>query len=145
MPSTTSQDQNVIAVVAYGSTKIFSIESGIPGTQVEAPDDKGHSANLAHKAGNPGGVYENDVPAYWKLLADHLAGAAAIVLLGHGKGRANASHAFVSWVEKNDRPLAEVIVADVRCDIDHLTDEQFVAIGRYYFDGPAARDSRLED
>jgi hypothetical protein len=51
----------------------------------------------------------------------------------------------VSWVEKNDRPLAEVIVADVRCDIDHLTDEQFVAIGRYYFDGPAARDSRLED
>lgn len=144
MSPSTYAGQDVIAVVAYGSTKIFSVESGVLGTKVDAPDDKGHSANLAHKAGNPGGVYENDVPAYWRLLADHLSGAGAIVLLGHGKGRANASHAFVAWVEKNDSSLAEVLVADVRCDVDHLTDEQFVAVGRYYFDGPAARDSSLQ-
>jgi len=38
------------------------------------------------------GTYEADSPEYWREVTEALSSAAAILLLGHGKGRANASH-----------------------------------------------------
>jgi hypothetical protein len=62
--------------------------------------------------------------------------AGAILLLGHGKGKANASHHWVAYVEQHRKDVAAKIVADVRVDIDHLTDEQVLRLAQHYFAGP---------
>ena len=56
--------------------------------------------------------------------------------MGHGKGKANASHHWVTYVEKHCKDVAAKIVADVRVDIDHLTDEQVLRLAQLYFADP---------
>jgi hypothetical protein len=90
--------------------------------------------------GNPAGTYEDDSPEYWGELTEALSPAGAILLLGHGKGRANASHRWVAYVESKRKDVAAKIVADVRVDIDHLNDAQVLRLAQYYFGGPPLRD-----
>ena len=71
-------------------------------------------------------------------LTDALSPAGAILLLGHGNGKANASHRWVAYVEEHHKDVAAKVVADVRVDIDHLEKEQVLGLAQYYFAGPSA-------
>ena len=86
------------------------------------------------------GTYEDDSPEYWRELTEALAPAGAILLLGHGAGKANASHRWVAYVEKHHKDVAAKVVADIRVDIDHLDDTQVLRLAQYYFAGPSVRD-----
>ena len=66
-----------------------------------------------------------------------LAPAGAILLLGHGNGKANASHRWVAYAEQHHKDVAAKVVADIRVDIDHLTVQQVLGLAQYYFDAPS--------
>jgi len=76
------------------------------GPQVAAVDPRGHFHKISHHAGNPDGTYADDSTEYWKEIGDALAPAAWILLLGHGKGKANASHKFVAYAEEHRKDIA---------------------------------------
>jgi hypothetical protein len=73
-------------------------------------------------------------------LTEDLSPARSILVLGHEKGKANASHHWVSYVEKERPDVAAKIIADVRVDIDHLDDEQVLRYAQRYYDDEPARD-----
>jgi hypothetical protein len=134
--------KNVVAVIDFRESTIYPTDA-VPNQRPErlvAPDPQGHFHKVHHKAGNPSGTYEDDSSSYWIELTDALAPAGAILLLGHGKGKANASHHWVAYVEKHRKDVAARVVADVRVDIDHLDDEQVLRIAQYYFAEPPPRD-----
>ncbi|HUO72949.1 MAG TPA: hypothetical protein VMU39_19435 [Solirubrobacteraceae bacterium] len=134
--------KNVVAVIDFHQTSIFPTDAP-PGElpeHVVPTDPHGHFHKVHHRAGNPEGIYEADSPEYWQEITEALVPAGAILLLGHGKGKANASHHWIAWVEKHRRDVAAKVVADVRVDIDHLDDEQVLRLAQYYFAGPAPRD-----
>jgi hypothetical protein len=56
--------------------------------------------------------------------------------LGHGGGKANASHRWVAYVEGHRKDVAAKVVADVRVDIDHLETKQVLGLAQYYFAAP---------
>lgn len=132
----------VIAAVDFHQTRVYPIDAAAHSADeaVAALDPKGFYHNVYHRAGNPNGTYEADSPEYWRTLSDHLAAASEILLLGHGKGKANASHHLVSWMEKHASAVAAKIVADVRVDIDDITDEQLLRLGQQYFGTAPVRD-----
>jgi hypothetical protein len=133
------RDKNVVAVIAFRDSSIYPTDAS-PGERPEhivATDPLGRFHKVHHGAGNPSGTYEADSPEYWHELTEALTPAGAILLLGHGKGKANASHHWVAYVEKHRKDVAAKIVAEVRVDIDHLTDEQVLRLARHYFVSPA--------
>ena len=134
--------KNVVAVIDFRDTYIFptDAEPGSRPDSVVAPDAHGQFHKVHHKAGNPSGTYEADSPAYWEEITQELAPAGAILVLGHGNGKANASHHWVGYVEKHHHDVAAKIVADVRVDIDHIDKDQVLRVAQAYFDGPARRD-----
>jgi len=122
--------KNVVAVISFRDTYIYATDAE-PGARPElvvAPDPDGRFHKVHHKAGNPSGTYEEDSPAYWKDIADELAPAGAILVFGHGKGKANASHHWITYVEKHRHDVAAKLVADVRLDIDHVDEEQVLRL-----------------
>lgn len=136
------REKNVVAVVDFRETTIYPTDA-TPGhvpEHVLAADPQGHLHKVHHMAGNPKGTYEADNSAYWREVTEALAPAAAILLLGHGGGKANASHHWVAYVEKHRPDVAAKVAADVRVDIDHLDDTQVLRIAQYYFGGPPVRD-----
>ncbi len=136
------RDKNVVAVIDFHHTTIFPTDAS-PGQvpeRIVATDPRGRFHKVRHRAGNPDGAYEDDSPEYWRDIADALAPAGAILLLGHGTSKANASHHWVAYVEKHRRDIAAKVVGDVRVDIDHLDDTQVLRLAQYYFAGPPLRD-----
>jgi len=136
-------DKNVVAAIDFHHTSIYPTDAS-PGQRPEhivASDPHGHFHEVHHRAGNPAGTYEDDGPEYWRRITDILAPAGAILLLGHGKGKANASHHWVAYVERHRKDVAAKVVADLRVDIDDLDDTQVLRLAQYYFDGPPLRDS----
>ena len=132
--------KNVVAVIDFHQTVISPTDAS-PRQRPErlvATDPQGHFHQVHHHAGNPSGAYEDDSPAYWEQLTDALAPAGAILLLGHGNGKANATHHWVAYIEKHRKDVAAKVVADVRVDIDHLEKEQVLGLAQYYFAGPSA-------
>jgi hypothetical protein len=134
--------KNVVASIAFRQSIVYPTDAA-PGQRPEhlvASDPVGRFHKVHHRAGNPDGTYAADSPEYWRELTKALAPAGAILLLGHGAGKANASHQWVAYVEKHRRDVAAKVVADVRVDIDHLDDTQVLRLAQYYFAGPPALD-----
>ena len=93
------RDKNVVAVIDFRQTTIYLTDAS-PGQRPErlaAADPRARFHQVRHRAGNPGGTYEDDSPEYWREVTEALAPAAAILLLGHGAGKANASHHWVAY------------------------------------------------
>lgn len=138
-----SESMLVVAAIDFHETRIFQIApdaNGVP-ERVVPQDPHGYYRHMHHKAGSVTGAYLPDSDVYWRDLAKHLHGAQAIILLGHGSGKANASHHFVTYVEKHESDLAAKIIADIRCDIDDLTDHQVVRIAQHAVGLDPARDA----
>jgi hypothetical protein len=136
------KDKNVVAVIDFRETTVYPTDAS-PGQRPErivASDPLGRFHKVHHQAGNPKGTYEADSPEYWREITEALSPAGAILVLGHGKGHANATHHWIAYVEKHHHDVAAKVVADVRIDIDHLDDERVLRLAQHYFDGPARRD-----
>ena len=134
--------KSVVAVITYHDSLIYPTDA-VPGQRPEhivATDPHGKFHKVHHHGGNPDGTYENDDTEYWRELTDALAPAGAILLLGHGNGKANASHRWVAYVERHRGDVAAKVVADIRVDVDALDERQVLRLAQYYLDGPAVRD-----
>ncbi len=131
-----------IAAVDFHSTRIYALDSPDHSApeRVVADDPRKRFHNVYHHHGNVDGTYLDDSDVYWHTLAEALVPATAIVLLGHGTGKANASHHLVTYLEKHRRDVADRSVADVRADIDDLTDEQVLRLGQHIMGIDPLRD-----
>jgi hypothetical protein len=127
--------KNVVAAIDFHRTRIYptNVNRDHEAEQVRDVDPQGHSHQIAHRAGNPDGTYEAGNPDYWREITDALEPAGAILLLGHGNGKANASHQWVAYAEKHAKDVAAKVIADVRADIDDLTDADIVQLAQHYF------------
>jgi hypothetical protein len=130
--------KRVVAAIDFHRARIYPISArtGENPERVLEVDPEGHSREIAHKAGNPNGTYEAGNPDYWREITDALASADAILLLGHGSGKANATHQWVAYVEEHAKPVAAKIVAEVRADIDDLSDADVLRLAQHYFEVP---------
>lgn len=133
----------VVVAIDYAESRIYVLDGDAHSRpeRVLPSDPRGYHRHLHSKAGTLSGYYDPDDVEVWRSLAQQLRGAAAIVVLGHGSGKANASHQFIAFVEKHDRALAGVILGEFRVDVDDLTDAQIVRIGQQFFDMAPPRGS----
>lgn len=127
--------RNVVAAIDFHRTRIYPTNAtpGQSPEQVADVDPQGHAREISHKAGNPDGSYEAGNPDYWREITEALRPAGAILVLGHGNGKANASHQWVAYIEKHAKDVAANVMADVRADIDDLTNEQALRLAQHYF------------
>ena len=132
------EGKRAVAAVDFHHARIYAVNAptGAAAEDVAAADPWNLDHNLYHRAGNPDGTYDVDLidtDEFFKTLAIALKAADEILLLGHGKGKANASHIFEGYLHKHYSDVAAKIVADVRCDIDDITDAQLLRLGELYF------------
>jgi hypothetical protein len=133
---------NVVAVIAFHESDIYATDAALGElpTRIVASDPRGRFHQVRHRAGNPAGTYEDDSPEYWQAITEALTPAGAILVFGHGGGKANASHHWVSYVEKHRPDIAAKLVADVRIDIDHIDQRQLLRLAQRYFAEASHRD-----
>lgn len=141
-PDELFRTKHVVAVISFHETDIYATDASPVErpTRVVAPDPRGRFHKSRHHAGNPSGTYEDDSPAYWREITEELAPADAILVFGHGNGKANASHHWVTYVEKHRPDVAAKLVADVRVDIEHIDARQVLRLAQSYFGAAPRRE-----
>ena len=111
----------LVAAIDFHETRIWAIDA----------DPQGRREHRV--ADNQDGTYGDDNDEY-------LGKADGILLLGHGNGKANASHHFVAYAEKHFSGVAAKLISEVRCDIDDSTDRQVLRLAQQYFGTEPDRD-----
>lgn len=125
-------NHSVIAVVLHDETRIWNVDSEdkefivVSKTEFE----NRHVREAQHHGGHE--TSKSD-PAYFKNVAEALADAREVLLLGHGTGKANTMVAFREHVDSHNSGLAAKIVGQQNADLPALTEGQIRKLGHDWF------------
>lgn len=68
--------------------------------------------------------------AFYESIAQAVAAAGAVVLIGHGSGRSNAAHQLDAFLQKHHPDTARKVVCELVADLPGLTAPQLLELGR---------------
>ncbi len=126
----------VLAVVTQEETRLWF--SGIdPDAEHESvkernPLDRHHHVRMAQH--NGGHDIDEYMPDYLESISEALKPAGEILLITHGKGKANAVPALTNYFEKKYPLVAEKVAGVLDVDITSMTEPQLLALAREWWD-----------
>lgn len=125
---------SLLIVVDNHETKIFHLDvtSADASEHVIRPYDPHHFLHhLAHKpqSREPGQRAPED-PAYYEKIAEAVALAAKIVVVGHGTGKSNAAHHLTQYLQSHHHETYSRIVRQITADLSSITKPQLLDLGR---------------
>ncbi len=141
-PSTSSGNgspRRWLAVIDHHEARIFrSLERGSKADHIR-PDQSDES--ISHTTSFDGFSRGQEKPAahsFFGPIADALAGADRILILGGGTGTGNEMEQFTTWLTTHRPDFALRIAGSVIVDAHHLSDDQLLALARGYFSNPSS-------
>jgi hypothetical protein len=126
----------VVAVVTQDETRMWF--SGIePGAEHETvkernPFDRHNHVRMAQH--NGGHDIDEYMPEYLESISEALKPAGEILLITHGKGKANAVPVLTDYFEKKHPLVAAKVVDVLEVDITRMTEPQLLALAREWWD-----------
>ena len=116
---------HAVVWIDHHQARVFHFKVAEVDQQVLRPHDPPHQ--IHHKANSVGSGHAAEDHAYLQHVADTVAGAGAVLILGP----ANAKTELVKHIAHN-MPLLKAKIAGVET-VDHLTDGEIVAHARNHF------------
>jgi hypothetical protein len=125
---------SLMIVVDHHGAKIFQVDiaSGDASEDVIRPYDPHHFLHhLAHKdQSRERGQRAPEEPAYYERIADAVAAAGKIIVVGHGKGKSNAAHHLTQYLKSHHRETYRRIVREIPMDLSAITTAQLLDLAR---------------
>lgn len=115
-------DQALIVAITHDHAKIWLLHDGTSEVKLRV-NRSGEGTNYkmveeSHRAQSQ----EVGIPQYFTTLMKAVEDASNIYIVGHGKGKANASEEFVHFVEAHDRPLSEKMISLGSLSLTRMSD-----------------------
>jgi hypothetical protein len=125
---------SLLIVVDHHETKIFDVDvtSNEASEHVIRPYDPQHFLHhLVHKdQSRERGQRAPEEPAYYEQIAEAVALAGKIVVLGHGEGKSNAAHHLTEYLKKHHSETYRRIVREISADLSSITLPQLLDLAR---------------
>lgn len=127
----------LMVVVDHHGAKLYRIESGPGDTSPHEirPYDPYHFLHhLTHKdQSRQEGERAPEDPGFYSRIADALAKASRIIVVGHGKGRSNAAQHLVEYLRTHHRETYLRIVREIEADLSAITTPQLLELAKQAF------------
>lgn len=136
MERTSNGVRRAVVAIDFRQARVFDVSDGARPVRHEVADPWHLHRNLYHRRRNPDGTYDPDSMStgeFFAEVAGDLVGADEVLILGHGGAKANASVAFGAYLQRRQPDVAARVVADLRCDLDDLTDNQVLRLAQSFF------------
>ncbi len=131
----------VVAVIERDETRIWATNAE-KGTKPEVIHQPTNAENHRHvrEAQHHGG-HDSDkaTKAYYEAISKALAPAGEILLVGHGKGKANWVVKFVQHLERYHKDVAQKVVGALDINVPAMSENEILAAARDWFDEPIHR------
>ena len=125
---------HLLVIIDHHATRIYVVEprDATP-TRVEPYDPHGYQRHLVHRTEGRGtGQRAPEEPSYYEAVAKTLAGADAILVMGHGTGKSSAMDHLVTYLTTHDPETARKIAGAIRVDLQGRSDSQLLAEARTF-------------
>ncbi|HUW78377.1 MAG TPA: hypothetical protein VMV52_06475 [Candidatus Nanopelagicaceae bacterium] len=100
---------------------------------VEAADAKDRYMHVRQAQHHRGHDSEHEDPAFFEEIAQAIAKSPQVLLVGHGKGKANAAAKFVDYLEKKHPNLSGNVAGMIDTNIQAMTDPEILELSRDWF------------
>ena len=133
-----SETMQGLVAVAIMRDEAFVWATGVePGTKPEsihAPSDmeRHHHVREAHH--HHGHEVDHDNRLFYDSIAQAVRAAHEIVLVGHGKGKANEMLKITQYWERKHPDVARKVVGAIDSDLEALSKDQVLALVRDWFE-----------
>ncbi len=119
---------DLLVVVQHNEANVYhmALDAERPADDVVRPHDPHH---LTHRDQERGQHVSEDEDFY-KRIAEQLASAASIVVIGHGSGHSNAAHHLIEYLKHHDAEVYRKIKAVLPADIGALTRSELLVLGQ---------------
>ncbi|MFM7263762.1 MAG: hypothetical protein ACKO1X_08480 [Acidimicrobiales bacterium] len=74
-----------------------------------------------------------DDPSFYAAVARAVSGASEVLLVGHGKGKANAMLSFVQYLERKEPAVARLVTGAMSSNLEAMTDGEILAAAREWW------------
>lgn len=134
-------DMFVVAVVTRDHAEVWRARPGEhqPVARVVRPERRSENTHVRQAQAAHGHFVLEGVPEYFEALAAALEGAAEIVVVGHGSGKADFADAFVKHARENEPAVFTRISGTLHDDVSRLTPGQIIAHVREWKDRQTLR------
>lgn len=110
------------------------VEPGAKPKTVKAPTElaRHHHVRGAQRSG--GQATNHDHTAFYDSIASAVESAREIVVVGHGKGKANEMLRLTQYWERKRPEIAHKVIGAIDSDLEALTENQVLALIREWFE-----------
>ena len=130
----TPTSPDLLVVVNHHEAKIYHLVvlSADTQTHVIRPYDPHHFRHrLTHKdRSRERGQRAPEDPSFYQSLAEAVASAGAIVVVGHGNGHSNAADQLIEFLRLHHPDAFQKVAREVVVDLSSLTAPQHLVLGR---------------
>lgn len=110
------------------------VESGTKPETIHAPSEMMRHHHVREAQHHHGHDTDRTNPVFYESIAQAIANASHIVLIGHGKGKANEVLRLTQHLERKHPEIAHKVVGAIDSDLESLSQDQVLALVRDWFD-----------
>lgn len=133
-----SETMQGLVAVAIMRDEAFVWATGVePGTKPEsihAPSDMERHHHVREAQHHHGHEVDHDNRLFYDSIAQAVSAAHEIVLVGHGKGKANEMLKITQYWERKHPDVAHKVVGAIDSDLEALSKDQVLALVRDWFE-----------
>ncbi|MCJ2105579.1 hypothetical protein MKK70_09340 [Methylobacterium sp. E-041] len=140
--SPTPVKSDALIVVDHHEARIYRLDPETAGGETETTlrpyHPKGYIHHLSQKEANHRGQRAPEDLGYYDRIAEAVARAPRVAIVGHGTGKASAMAVLSERLREHHHEIQGRVVATATIDLSAATDSQLLALGR----GMLTRDDR---
>jgi hypothetical protein len=101
---------------------------------LRAPNEKSHHMHVREAQHHHGHDTDHENTTFYESICEAVANASGIVLVGHGKGKANQMIRLTQYWERKHRDIGAKVVGAIDSDLEALSENQVLALVRDWLD-----------
>lgn len=110
------------------------LDKGSEPKRIERPSEAGQHQRTRQAQKHRGHDTDHKDPRFFEEVAERIADATEILLVGHGEGKGDYKDLFHAHLEHKHPDIAEKVVGNVDSDLNALTENQILSIARDWFE-----------
>jgi hypothetical protein len=133
--SPTAEVESLIVVIDHAGARVYRIDRSLAEDGAVVPHDQRrllhHIERKRHNADRDETYPEDE--RFFGRVAAAVAGAAPIVVIGHGKGQSNEADHLAAYLKVHHKDVYLRIVREIVADLPGLTTAELLTLGRHAF------------
>ena len=128
-------DRLVAIAITQNDAKVWltGLDPDAKARKIEVPDAKARFMHVREAQHHRGHDVDHSDPSFYEEIAQSVSKASHILLLGHGKGKANSVTKLVQYLQEKHPQTAGKVVGTIDINLEAMTDPEILALARNWF------------